>query len=87
VRRPGGYGIIVDPDSRALEEWDTFTCAHCQVVVRVEPMCAASDMGGQCTLCDAPICKHCVGKVCTPWEKRCEEIEASYHARRSYGLL
>ncbi len=84
--RPGGYSVLNDPDNALPVEHDTFTCKHCQRVVRVKPMCDPVEMGGRCTLCDAFICKHCVGKQCVPWERQMEIHEARADALRSYGL-
>ena len=82
MRRPGGYSIITDPAFSRSIECDTFTCKHCQRIVRVEPMCDPADMGGRCTVCDSLICKMCLGKGCDPFEKKLERMEA----RRSYQL-
>lgn len=82
MRKPGGYSIIVDPAFNNPTEADTFTCRHCNTVVRVKPMCDPAEMGGRCTLCDKLICKHCVGKGCDPFEKKLERLEA----RRTYEL-
>src|SRR5947209_8098723 len=58
MRKPGGYGIIFGPLG-THKEWDTFTCAHCNVVVPVKPKCDPADLGGQCRLCDKPVCPKC----------------------------
>ena len=86
MRNPQGYLIGTGPEGLALEA-DTFTCFHCQKIVTVKPFCDPADMGGNCTICDKLICSKCVGKDCTPWEEQMKRIEASYHARRSYGII
>lgn len=68
-------------------EWDTFTCNHCQHVVRYQKRADAYEMGGHCMVCDKMICPHCVGKGCTPFEKAIEKAEARSAALRSYGVL
>lgn len=85
MRRPGGYAYLFN-EIGAVKEWDTFTCCHCNTVVRVKPKCDPADLGGQCRLCDKPVCPRCVGKGCTPFEKRLEIVEARDRALRSYGV-
>jgi len=85
MRKPGGYGVVMGPLG-VEQETDTFTCRHCNSVHRVKPFCDPADLGGQCRLCDAPICPKCVGKNCTPFEKRLEIVEARDRALRSYGV-
>lgn len=84
--RPQGYVTIVDPDS-PLFECDTFTCAHCQRIVKVPPRAAASDCGGWCGRCAKPVCGPCADKGCTPWEKQMERMEARDRLLRSVGLV
>lgn len=100
MRKPSGYGQLTGPGGLPTPqtsdegiqslyihgEADSFTCAHCQHVTLVPPRMDAADMGGLCRLCMKPICKHCLGKGCTPWEKQLEITEARYHALRSYGM-
>lgn len=82
MRNPQGYLIATSSDG--LVEHDTFTCCHCQKIVIVKPMCDPADMGGNCNLCNKLICSFCVGKVCTPWEKKMLQQEARQEALRSY---
>ena len=84
MRNPQGYLVGVSPE--ATSECDTFTCGHCQHIVLVKPMCDPAELGGKCKVCDSLICKHCVGKTCTPWEKQMEVREARDQALRSYGM-
>lgn len=86
MRNPGGYAIITDPGCGVTEQ-DSFTCHHCNRIVFVKPKCSPSDLGGLCKTCMKFICPHCVNKGnCDPWEEQMKRAEASYHARRSYGL-
>ena len=72
--RPGGYLHSFGGDLPEQEN-DTFTCKHCNRVVIVKLRCDPADMGGRCFNCDGLICPRCVGKGCTPFEKRLEQIE------------
>jgi hypothetical protein len=64
-------------------EWDTFTCNHCQNVVRYQKRAAAYDMGGYCTICSSMICQHCVGKGCKPFEERLRKMERLHEMERA----
>lgn len=83
MRNPQGYLVGV---GEGVEEFDTFTCNHCNRIVTVPHKGNPSDLGGHCRLCDALVCNRCVGKGCTPWEKQMEKMEAREAALRSYGL-
>jgi len=88
MRNPGGYVTIDAPDKQSQrivlngtvidseKEVDTFSCAHCQLVVAVKPMCDPADMGGLCKSCMGLICSHCydIG-TCTPIMKKIEQDE------------
>lgn len=82
MRNATGYAIWQGPDGK--REVDTFTCSHCQHIVHVAPRADPAEIGGFCTMCSRHICKMCVGKECVPFEKRLEQMEARYHALRSY---
>lgn len=86
MRNPGGYAIIVDPDG-PNREYDTTTCFHCSRVTHITPKMPPDQMGGLCRLCMKMICPKCVAiGTCDPWEEQMKRAEASYHARRSYGI-
>ena len=100
MRNPGGniqmfgdLGLpqpqVPDLGNRSLltqGEVDSFTCFHCQHVVMVPVKANPEDIGGFCKICTKLICKYCLRKGCTPWEKKMEKMEARYDALRSYGL-
>lgn len=72
-----GYATLVDP-AFGMKERDTFTCAHCQNIRHTKPNSNSpyEGVGDLCWTCDLPICEQCVGKGCTPFEKRLKEMEA-----------
>ena len=85
MRRPQGYALLTDPE-KGIKEADTFSCSHCNRIVHVKPKADPADMGGLCKCCMRLICPACVGKACDVLERKLERQEASYQARRSYGL-
>jgi hypothetical protein len=83
MRRPGGYAHALDIEGRVVDECDTYTCAHCNSVVRVQPR----TLIGGCRQCDALVCEPCAQRgSCTPFERRMERAEARAASRRSMGL-
>ena len=85
--RSRGYSRYVDEHGR-LHENDTFTCRHCQRLVDKAAFTRVEDIAGVCAHCNAPICPVCIKRgQCDPFEEKMKRIEASYHARRSYGLI
>jgi hypothetical protein len=87
MRRPHGFGIIVEPD-RPTIEFDTVTCAHCNCFFRVKPREDPTNAGGFCRQCMDYLCGPCADKgTCTPFEKQVEEMEARDRFMRSAGLL
>ena len=82
MRNPGGYAVVTSPDGQ--READTFTCNHCNHLVEVKAGEKAEDIGGFCKLCMELVCPRCAGGPCVPFEKKLEQQEAAYHARRSY---
>lgn len=82
--RSAGYSHYVDGTGR-VHEHDTFTCRHCQKLVKVPAFAKPEDVGGLCYVCMAPVCPQCTDKgQCDPFEEKLKREEASYHARRSY---
>jgi hypothetical protein len=85
MKAGGGLSFIVDADGKA-QEGETFTCFHCQRLTMVPHKARPEDVGGLCYVCYRHICPNCVGKPCDPFEEKLKRMEASYHARRSYGF-
>lgn len=84
MRKPTGYAFVCS--ATGTQETDTYTCGHCNKVCFVKPMQRPEDYGGMCGCCTRHVCPSCVGKGCDVIEKKLERAEASYHARRSYGV-
>lgn len=84
MRNPHGLLITSGPDG--VVETDTYVCGHCNGIVLVKPKQRPEDIGGMCKQCMAMTCPACTAQgSCTPFERQLERMEASYHARRSYG--
>lgn len=85
MRNPGGQFVCSSPD--AVQEFDTFTCGHCNKVKMVQHKQRPEDIGGVCKMCMKLICEHCVNTgACDPFEEKLKREEAKYHALRSYGV-
>lgn len=90
MRTPGGYATIIDPDARqAVQEFDTFTCAHCGGISmargpngKPEVMVFRADgssymlEAGFCRSCFSHICPRCLGKPCDNRFRRIDRQEA-----------
>lgn len=86
TREARGYQIETGPEG-FVKENDTFTCSHCQRITVLRPMCDPTEAGGLCKCCMGLICGPCVDRGgCDPIEKKLARAEASYNARRSYGI-
>lgn len=81
-----GVAHFLDGNGRVIER-ETFTCVHCQAIVVIGHKAHPSQMGGHCYSCDALTCPDCAQKPCDHFEEKLARVEASYHARRSYGLI
>lgn len=85
--RPRGYALIVDGGTGQKTEFDTFTCCHCNTVIRIPVGAKSEDMGGYCTMCMENICTACADHGrCTPFEKQLEAVEARGRLLASMGL-
>jgi len=100
MRKPQGYAVIVTPEDAQVNfdglrceniqagsfEVETVSCGHCGRVIHVRPRMDPADMGGLCKQCYRFECPSCVGKGCSPLEKKLEAMEKKQVALRSYGL-
>ena len=72
-----GYTIRIDPDAPRPEEFDTFTCCHCNRVVRKAPNdpMATKALAARCTCCD---------KLCAliVWEKGAVRLKGGWMSMR-----
>jgi hypothetical protein len=82
MRHPGGYACITEPDG-GRQEFDTFTCAHCNRVTHVQARADPADIGGLCKQCMGLICRRCVRGACVPFLKRLDDMEARERFRRA----
>lgn len=92
MRTPGGYATIIDPDAKhAVQEFDTFVCAHCPSVQmtkgpngKLEVLVYRADgshymkEAGFCRSCFQHICPACIGKPCFSRFKRLDQEEAAF---------
>lgn len=80
MRRAGGYLLLSGGDARGDGpdiERDTFSCAHCNAVVVVEPLTIPE---GFCLACQKHVCDPCKAilartQKCVPFERRLEAVE------------
>jgi len=80
--RPQGYAVISEP-GKADEVRESITCTHCNCIVFLKPR---QPPPGFCRLCYNHLCEACTTKgVCTPFEKRLEEMEARERFHRAVG--
>jgi hypothetical protein len=84
MRNPGGYARIDDLDG-ATQEFDTFTCAHCNGITHVRARQDPAEIGGLCKQCMGLICPRCVGRTCRPFLRRLEEAESRARFRQTIG--
>lgn len=82
--RQGGEGEVIDEFQ--TKRHATFTCAHCNTIHVVPVHCRPEDLGGLCKICMGLTCPKCTGNACDPFEEKLKRMEASYEARRSYGI-
>ena len=84
----GEGGVFICSSETGTTEQGTFTCAHCGGIVLVPPKASVDQIGGYCGGCGMKlICPNCGARgTCDPLEEKLKRAEASYHARRSYGL-
>jgi len=76
-----GYARLSGPDG--TQEWDTFTCFHCNSIRHDDPKQQDTHW---CYQCFNRICENCKARArCEPFERKLERMEARAAARRSYG--
>ena len=80
MARVGGYAITTGVWGE-VEEYDTFTCPHCNGVCFIRP--GSGTQRGYCFRCSLPTCgkERCMS--CTPFERKMEEMEARSRLRRA----
>jgi len=83
--RQRGFVQITGPEG--VQEFETFTCGHCNKVVRVPHRAKPEELGGMCKLCMSMTCGPCTatGK-CEPFEKKLERIEDRDRFFRQVGM-
>lgn len=88
MRRAQGYAVWTDPSlDQITRERDTFTCAHCNKIVIVEPKADPASLGGFCRLCMKNVCGPCADQgKCEPFEKKLEKMEARARMFKSIGV-
>jgi hypothetical protein len=81
------HGFIVESGPLGSVEYESFTCFHCQAIVKVPHRAKGEDIGGLCKVCMRLICRECVGVgSCTPWQKQMEQSEARDRLLQAVGL-
>ena len=75
MARIGGYAVTTGVGGE-VEEYDTFTCPHCNGVCFIRP--GSGKQRGYCFRCNLPTCgkKRC--GACVPFERKMEEMEARH---------
>lgn len=73
----GQLTIVLDG---RMSEHDTLTCSHCGMPY-VMPAKPAPPTGGFCRVCMKAVCDACVGKSCTPFERRMDLAEKRGQSR------
>jgi hypothetical protein len=92
MNRARGYLQIIDPAGSS--EFETFTCAHCNSIVRMPHPDSPEEMKlkvkdvRRCHQCDALTCPKCAAiPQCTPFEKKLEAYEARGRLLQAAGVL
>jgi hypothetical protein len=83
--RARGYYRETGPEGTV--EHETFTCAHCQRLVKCSVPPNPDIDGWNCRQCFARICRYCASKqVCDPFERKLERIEARASLLKAVGI-
>jgi hypothetical protein len=89
MRKPGGYAVLVSPESQVVNfdgmrrervdpgsnEYDCFTCAHCNRIIHVRARANPDEFGSMCRNCMKMVCPTCADQGCTPFLKKIDEAE------------
>ena len=83
--RQRGFVEISGPNG--TETYETFTCGHCGVIVKVPYKAAPEQLGGICKVCMSMTCGPCVatGK-CDTIEEKMKRIEDRDRFFRQVGV-
>jgi hypothetical protein len=76
-----GYAIVHN-DWGGVNEYDTFTCPHCNGVQVIRP--GSGTKRGYCGLCHAPTCGREQCAECVPFKQKLETMENRYRLRCSF---
>lgn len=76
-QRQGGYLLVRNADGKGRDvESDTFSCRHCNRVVKVPPGADPASLGRWCSSCDGLLCAGCSSHLgCAHVERRMDMIE------------
>lgn len=75
MRNAKARAVIFNGDGSVIE-FDSFTCCHCNSIVRVPARAAPTECGGWCGKCAKPTCRECGGSGrCAPFEAQLEAVE------------
>lgn len=74
INRALGHVLVSGPGA---EEFETYTCAHCSRVRRMQKAANEQDAGKLCMACYAMMCQECMKLGhCEPFERKLEAIES-----------
>jgi len=83
--RQRGFVQITGPNG--VEEHETFTCGHCNNVVRVPHKAKPDDLGGMCRVCMSMVCGRCCATGrCDPFDKKLKRMEDRGRFFREVGI-
>ena len=86
--QPGSFEQEWSPGGRV--ERHTSVCSHCQHITEFPDLRTMFQYVDVCRSCMKLICLHCVGGICMPYEKFCEQVEEQgyrdYQYRKALGL-
>jgi len=80
VGRVEGYAIITG-EAGEVQEFDTFTCPHCNGVCIIRP--GSGKQRGYCNMCGGPTCGRPNCMECVPFLKKLERHERRFELRKA----